>query len=211
MDINHKAQLLAFFGAAGARLSREQKRDKIVRPNLLRLGREVFGQTAETTGELAAKIEALGKIERRRLCRAYAESQGSSDAKPASVISASKFRKLRIEAKKKGRLQRDAVRLADRIQTASVPIALSQPDEAIRQFYASWEWKRLSYDVKLERSRKCECCGAKAPEVRIHTDHIKPIRKHWHLRLDRSNLQILCEDCNMGKGSRDETDFRVPA
>lgn len=82
-------------------------------------------------------------------------------------------------------------------------------EEQIREFYASWEWKRLSYDVKINRGRKCECCGAKAPNVRIHTDHVKPIRHHWHLRLERSNLQVLCEDCNMGKGSRDETDFRV--
>lgn len=79
----------------------------------------------------------------------------------------------------------------------------------IKAFYASWEWKRLSYDVKLERGRTCECCGAKAPNVTIHTDHVKPIRKHWHLRLDKTNLQVLCEDCNMGKGSRDETDFRA--
>lgn len=79
----------------------------------------------------------------------------------------------------------------------------------IKAFYASWEWKRLSFDVKQERGRTCECCGAKAPKVTIHTDHIKPIRKYWHLRLDRTNLQVLCEDCNMGKGSRDETDFRA--
>jgi hypothetical protein len=81
-------------------------------------------------------------------------------------------------------------------------------ERTIKAFYDSWEWKRLSYDVKLERGRKCECCGASAPAVRIHTDHVKPIRHHWELRLDRANLQVLCEDCNMGKGSRDETDFR---
>lgn len=83
-------------------------------------------------------------------------------------------------------------------------------EKMIREFYDSWDWKRLSYDVKIERGRKCECCGAQAPDVRVHTDHVKPIRKYWHLRLLRSNLQILCEDCNMGKGSRDETDFRPP-
>lgn len=81
-------------------------------------------------------------------------------------------------------------------------------EDAIKNFYVSWEWKRLSYDIKLERGRKCECCGAKAPDVRIITDHIKPLRKYWSLRLVRSNLQVLCDDCNMGKGSRDETDFR---
>lgn len=36
--------------------------------------------------------------------------------------------------------------------------------------------------------------------VRIVVDHIKPISKHWHLRLDPDNLQVLCNDCNKGKG-----------
>jgi HNH endonuclease len=84
------------------------------------------------------------------------------------------------------------------------------PEDKIKKFYASWEWKRLSYDAKLQRGRKCECCGAQPPQVRIITDHIKPIRHHWHLRLDPSNLQVLCDECNMGKGSRDESDFREP-
>lgn len=85
----------------------------------------------------------------------------------------------------------------------------NMPSQAkIRKFYDSWEWKKLSYDIKLERGRRCECCGAAAPEVRIHTDHIKPVRHYWNLRFERSNLQVLCEDCNRGKASRDETDFR---
>jgi 5-methylcytosine-specific restriction endonuclease McrA len=82
-------------------------------------------------------------------------------------------------------------------------------EKMISNFYKSWEWKRLSYDVKLKLGRKCMCCGG-TPETGavINTDHIKPLRKNWHLRLDKTNMQILCNDCNMGKGSRDETDFR---
>lgn len=79
----------------------------------------------------------------------------------------------------------------------------------IKSFYESWEWKTLSYNVKLNRGRRCECCGAAPPEVRIVTDHIKPLRHFWHLRLQEDNLQVLCDDCNMGKGSRDQTDFRA--
>lgn len=77
------------------------------------------------------------------------------------------------------------------------------------EFYQSWGWKRLRYAVVKERGRRCECCGA-TPEngIRIVCDHIKPIRKYWSLRLDRGNIQILCDDCNMGKGSHDETDWR---
>lgn len=96
-----------------------------------------------------------------------------------------------------------------------VKVVRSQPkvsQKQIDEFYDSWEWKRLSYDIKKQRGRICECCGA-TPEhgARIVTDHVKPLRFYWNLRLDPKNLQVLCDDCNMGKGSRDETDWRSPA
>lgn len=82
-----------------------------------------------------------------------------------------------------------------------------RPD--ILGFYDSWEWKRLHYAFLKGRDRRCMCCNASAADgVKIVVDHIKPIRHHWHLRLDPENLQILCDDCNMGKGSIDETDWR---
>ena len=82
------------------------------------------------------------------------------------------------------------------------------PIDKTKAFYDSWQWKQLSYAIKLERGRQCECCGAKPPAVRIRTDHIKPIRRYWALRLEPSNLQVLCDACNKGKGSHDESDFR---
>lgn len=76
-------------------------------------------------------------------------------------------------------------------------------------FYDSWEWKRLRYEVLRERGPICECCGTTAAHgVRIVVDHIQPVRRYPERRLDKANLQILCDDCNMGKGSRDETDWR---
>ena len=51
----------------------------------------------------------------------------------------------------------------------------------------------------------CQCCGATpgmmtvgSAGVRIVVDHIKPISKYWELRLAKSNVQILCDECNMG-------------
>lgn len=75
-----------------------------------------------------------------------------------------------------------------------------------KQFLKSPEWRRLRYKILLARGKTCECCGA--VDVQIHVDHIKPASKYWHLRLDPSNLQVLCEDCNKGKGAWDETDHR---
>lgn len=64
----------------------------------------------------------------------------------------------------------------------------------------------MRYRVLREDEHCCACCGSvDGPFV---VDHIKPIRRYWGLRLERSNLQILCDDCNRGKGSSDETDWR---
>lgn len=104
----------------------------------------------------------------------------------------------------------------DRLIASNVAIARGETpapaDEGrIEAFYKSWAWKRLSYQTRLDRGQRCECCGA-TPEhgVRIVCDHIKPMRRFWHLRLDPGNVQVLCDDCNMGKGSHDETDWRLP-
>lgn len=82
-------------------------------------------------------------------------------------------------------------------------------------FYASWEWRTLRMEVIKKQGKRCNCCGA-TPEdltvggsrVRLVVDHIKPLSKHWNLRLEPSNLQVLCDECNMGKGAWDETDHR---
>lgn len=78
------------------------------------------------------------------------------------------------------------------------------------KFYASEKWRQLRYEVLAKRGARCECCGRTPREHRIvvHVDHVKPRYKHPELELMASNLQVLCEDCNLGKGARDETDWR---
>lgn len=78
-------------------------------------------------------------------------------------------------------------------------------EDRILAFYDSWDWKRLRYAHLRDNQRSCVCCGSTS---NLHVDHIKPIRRHWELRLDPSNLQTLCRECNHGKGSWDETDWR---
>lgn len=75
-------------------------------------------------------------------------------------------------------------------------------------FYSSKEWLTVRYAALLQRGRKCQCCGATPPSVRLHVDHIKPRSKYPKLELDINNLQVLCESCNLGKSNTDETDFR---
>lgn len=76
-------------------------------------------------------------------------------------------------------------------------------------FYESWEWKRVRYEILKEHGAKCMLCGAtKEDGAKICVDHVKPRARYPHLELEKSNLQVLCNDCNMGKGRWDETDWR---
>lgn len=89
-------------------------------------------------------------------------------------------------------------------------------DSAKGAFYKSWEWKRARYKVLKEYGPRCMLCGAERGDigsdgdpVKICVDHIKPISRYWHLRLEQTNLQILCNECNMGKGAWDQSDWRA--
>ena len=42
----------------------------------------------------------------------------------------------------------------------------------------------------------------------LEVDHIKPRSTHPELALDFDNLQVLCHDCNQGKGNRDDFAWR---
>lgn len=53
----------------------------------------------------------------------------------------------------------------------------------------------------LERDHyTCQYCGAKAPDVQLEVDHIKPVSKGGTNDLD--NLTTACAECNIGKGAR---------
>ena len=68
----------------------------------------------------------------------------------------------------------------------------------LHQFYNSREWKDIREQVRRELTPMCPVCGS---EHNLHVDHIKPIRYFYEERLDSNNLQILCGDCNLEKGS----------
>jgi 5-methylcytosine-specific restriction endonuclease McrA len=79
----------------------------------------------------------------------------------------------------------------------------------IKPFYTSRAWRSARYlFLKTQTDRRCRCCGATAAQTRLVVDHVLSVREHWDRRLDPTNFQILCNDCNLGKGSRDATDFR---
>lgn len=80
---------------------------------------------------------------------------------------------------------------------------------ANHDFFSSHEWREARYMVLQIHGGICQLCGrGRKDGVIIHVDHIKPRSKYPELALVINNLQILCEDCNLGKSNKDETDWR---
>jgi hypothetical protein len=82
--------------------------------------------------------------------------------------------------------------------------------EKAKDLYNSREWQRLRVKIIEEQNGECQMCGRshKKHGIVIHVDHIIPLSIDWSKRFDESNLQLLCEDCNLGKGNRYSTDWR---
>lgn len=78
------------------------------------------------------------------------------------------------------------------------------------KFYASQDWRELRYEALRNSDGSCCCCGArKADGAQLHVDHIKPRSKYPELQLDIENLQILCQDCNIGKSNYYDDNWKV--
>jgi len=78
-----------------------------------------------------------------------------------------------------------------------------------QDFYQSTAWRQLRYLALKNAKGACQCCGASASNgAQIHVDHIKPRSRYPELELNLDNLQVLCQDCNVGKGAWDATDWR---
>lgn len=76
-------------------------------------------------------------------------------------------------------------------------------------FLQTYEWRVLRMKVLKHYGARCMCCGATPSGGAVmNVDHIKPRRDFPHLALDFDNLQVLCHECNHGKGNWDRTDWR---
>ena len=76
-------------------------------------------------------------------------------------------------------------------------------------FYSSEQWRSLRYKA-LRVCKRCAACGrSRSDGVVLHVDHIRPRSRFPHLELKLFNLQVLCADCNLGKGNTDCVDWRT--
>lgn len=77
-------------------------------------------------------------------------------------------------------------------------------EETIRQ-----ERKTMNDDIRYNVLKRdnytCQICGATAKEgAKLHVDHIIPVSKGGKTVM--SNLQTLCDRCNLGKGNKTDED-----
>lgn len=88
-------------------------------------------------------------------------------------------------------------------------ITVEGADVTSPEFLKTFAWRRLRYKALRMTNGRCECCGA-SPQTGavLNVDHIKPRKRRPELALDLFNLQVLCNDCNAGKGNWDDTDWR---
>ncbi len=89
------------------------------------------------------------------------------------------------------------------------PVIVEGVDVQSPAFLKTYAWRRIRYAALKQANGRCECCGA-SPKTgaRLNVDHIKPRKLRPDLALDPYNLQVLCDDCNAGKGNRDQSDWR---
>ena len=78
-----------------------------------------------------------------------------------------------------------------------------------KSFYQSSEWRAIRYQAFDLYGNMCQCCGRTPKDgIVLHVDHVMPRVLKPELALDITNLQILCELCNLGKRADYMTDWR---
>lgn len=86
-----------------------------------------------------------------------------------------------------------------------------QPEEkgSSNSFYQTKEWRKLRYQAFKEYGNNCAVCGRSPKDgLVMHVDHIKPRSLYPHLALEITNLQIMCEECNVSKSNKDNIKWR---
>lgn len=148
------------------------------------------------------------------LCRGWAVRHGSQEV-PESLVEAVRrgetFCRKTKEEKREPKNNKKRRKKESKKANRQAHVGYSQPwiAPASNEFLQTYEWRRVRLIVLKRDGAKCACCGATPSSGAVmNVDHIKPRKLFPHLALDPSNLQVLCHECNHGKGNWDMTDFR---
>jgi hypothetical protein len=149
--------------------------------------------------QAAAKREAIAKAKAERRNEAAAKVQ------PIASRTTKAKKKAAAQLKKQKTHVHHPIKVKRKVFVAGVDVKTDA-------FLSTYEWRKLRMMALKKYGPRCQCCGATpANGAVMNVDHIKPRKLFPDLALDINNLQILCHDCNHGKGNWDETDWRNPA
>jgi len=124
----------------------------------------------------------------------------------ANAKLSAKIRSDRVEARKNGSHARRSIAEP---KPWKKDVFVGGVDVTTTQFLETYEWRKLRMEALKKYGPKCMCCGATpATGAVMNVDHIKPRKLFPSLAMSLDNLQILCHDCNHGKGNWDRTDWR---
>lgn len=139
----------------------------------------------------------------RTFAMAWFRLNGIQVDEPASANKIAKMLGLRKEGSSNGYAKKAVIEWHENAILASKSKPLPMDD-----FYSSQSWRKARYEALRVCSGRCVLCGNPPGKYSLHVDHIKPRSQRPDLALDVTNLQVLCRDCNMGKGNTDSIDWR---
>jgi 5-methylcytosine-specific restriction endonuclease McrA len=114
-----------------------------------------------------------------------------------------KLVKARADAKANPKIHKKAKKLKKQPVFKAYAEAPKYRPKMGKEFYLTREWRSLRWDVLVASDGKCKMCGRSRDDgVIIHVDHIQPRSRFPALELERTNMQVLCEDCNIGKSNK---------
>lgn len=118
----------------------------------------------------------------------------------------------KVRRAKKDRREAALRRQIEYLRTRNVALTRQLAGKApkpLHPVYDTDRWRTLRLDALAHADGRCCLCGRGPKDgVVLHVDHIKPISRFPALTWEPSNLQVLCADCNLGKGNRYSTDWR---
>lgn len=177
------------------------------------------GNAALTRAE--AKIAGMGYpmpsgwLKRNRLMEVDGDAMRAAMLMRRQVVAKKKSVKEAKKARKKARSGAPTSKPRELQISVSVKIAEAPATDDLYarvnapEFLRSFEWRQLRLKALQKYGRQCQCCGASpASGAVMNVDHVKSRRRFPELALDIRNLQVLCEDCNHGKGN-ETIDFRA--
>lgn len=153
--------------------------------------------------EFVAKIRADERIKKQKIKDEKDTSERMAKINPPKGKKPSKAqRKAAAQLRKQAKFKAPLAPIKRVVKVAGIDVTSTE-------FLSTYEWRKVRMEALKKHGPVCQCCGATpATGAVMNVDHIKPRKLFPHLALDVSNLQVLCHECNHGKGNWDQTDWR---